>query len=201
MILEPLHFGAFLLSKKGIKNCIQAKPTISQARLPACFLCSHANPLFLFHPISKPPQLIEIDPDCHVSGNFKLVSLIFNWSPLDNNFKKHEPIWGDHLCTKNWLVGDCLLFVSLMIISFSDEYILVLKVLMRLSGENDVSQFLAICHNCSNYALNMCLMMSFLAPSTSFGWDFKLFFVHCCSCILQDWGLGSLSPYLWPLWR
>ena len=65
IILEPLHFGAFLLSKKGIKNCIQAKPTISQAQLSACFLCSHASPLFLFHPISKLSQLTQIDPDCH----------------------------------------------------------------------------------------------------------------------------------------
>ena len=62
IILEPLHFGAFLLSKKGIKNCIQAKPTISQAQLTACLLCSHANPLFLL----LTSQIIKIDPDCHV---------------------------------------------------------------------------------------------------------------------------------------
>ena len=57
-------FWAFLLSKKGIKNCIQGKTTISQAQLSACFL-------FLTPPINKQTQIVMF-------GNFRLVSSIFN---------------------------------------------------------------------------------------------------------------------------
>ena len=55
MIVEPVHFGAFLLAKNGIKNCTPAIPAISLAQLFACFRCSHANALFLFltPPINK----------------------------------------------------------------------------------------------------------------------------------------------------
>jgi len=67
-------FWAFLLSKKGIKNCIQGKTTISQAQLSACFLCSHANPLFLF----LTPLMNKNRSRLSFPGNFRLVNLIFN---------------------------------------------------------------------------------------------------------------------------
>ena len=94
-------FWAFLLSKKGIKNCIQGKTTISQAQLSACFLCSHANPLFLFltPPINKQTQIVMF-------GNFKLVSSIFNWSryPLEDNLRIKIPFEGFILMLKtDWL--------------------------------------------------------------------------------------------------
>jgi hypothetical protein len=49
-----------------------------------------------------------------------LVSLIFNWSPLENNFTDQDPIWEVYPNTKNWLDVECLFFASLAIIWFFD---------------------------------------------------------------------------------
>ena len=56
---KHLYFGACLFAKNGIKNCIPTITSISVAQLSACFLCSHANPLFLFliPPINKQIQI------------------------------------------------------------------------------------------------------------------------------------------------
>ena len=70
--LNPFILEPFCCQKKGIKNCI-AKPTISQAQLSACFLCSHANPLFLcLNPLMNKNRSI-----LSFSGKFRLVNLIF----------------------------------------------------------------------------------------------------------------------------
>jgi hypothetical protein len=68
-------FWSLSVVKKRIKNCIQAKSTISQAQLSACFFCSHANPLSLF----LTPKFLKIDPNCH----FREISGWSVWSSID----------------------------------------------------------------------------------------------------------------------
>ena len=141
MILETLetpHFGAFLLQKEGWRKYIQVKPTTSKAQLSACFLCSHANPLFLL--LTTPIHGNRSRLSC--SGNFRLFNLILTWSPLENSFKKQNPIWGVHPNTKSWLVRNCLSFASPTIYNFICLWIL--KVLMYFWRESVVSQILAI---------------------------------------------------------
>ena len=58
--LRTPSFWSLSVVKKRNQKLHPRKKTISQAQLSACFLCSHANPLFVFptFPINKQIQIV-----------------------------------------------------------------------------------------------------------------------------------------------
>ena len=97
-------------------------------------------------PISNPKLLQLLFSRLSFLGNFRLASLIFNWSPLETILRSKIPFEGFILIPKTDWLGTVYFRVP------DDNFIfwLALKVLMCFSGESIESQFLAIFHNISH---------------------------------------------------
>ena len=117
MILNPSILEPSVFKQKGSTTTPKQNPQSHRLNCPPVSFA----PMVILSPISSPP--INIFVQIVSFGRFRLVNLMFDWPPLEDNSKKQDPIWGVNLNTQNWLVGDCVLCASLARISFFDLHL------------------------------------------------------------------------------